>query len=423
MLYLYSIIMQLTLIVVPIIGVMLWKQSNAYTVRDRWISVGIAAVVLYLESFFTTIHFLNQFIDFTLLPILIITIGMGYRYGFTLLIISIVLSSIIPLNVDWHIVTIRVAIVLCVFAFIYLNKLRFKFPQDQNRDILRMFLFIYLIRISLLLILDFSYLEKQTLFSLFVVPSLEILVFQFVMRFHQLQQDYNRRKQEFAEAEKQKVVSALAASIAHEIRNPITVVKGFLQLLNDNPTLMNSSKRDQYFELCLSELERAEFIIKDYLSFSKPNEANSSRMLINESIDKVLSIVQSYSNLNNIELSYDYQQTHNVKISAFKEKVEQILLNMVKNAIEACSNVGHARVMVKTEYIANKIKIYIQDNGPGIDHAILNHIGQAFQSTKATGTGLGLMVSKKLIEDMRGSFAIHNLDGKGCRVEIQFPIK
>lgn len=422
LLYLYSIALQLAIVIVPTISIILWKQGEPFRTSEKWVTISLGAIVIFLGNIFVDLNLDEQFIDYAYLPIVIALLSFGNRYSIALLLMSILLSGIISGTFFSNESIVRVLIVAFLLVYIRLHRLHTKLPQNQNLIIIRMLLYAYLIRIILLLMLDFNAFHNSTIYSLVLSPAAEIIMILFLMRLQQSQFEVMQRKKNDADNEKQKIVSQLAASIAHEIRNPITVVKGFLQLISDPTMNIKEEKRAQYFELCLSELERAEYIIKDYLSFSKPNEDQVATIHINSSIDKIVSIVQSYSNLNNIDLHVEYNQTNNVTIQALKEKVDQILLNIVKNAIEACTGITHPVVHIMTEKIGDMIRISIQDNGPGMEQSIIDNIGVAYQTTKVTGTGLGMMVSKKLIEDMNGKLFIRSAQGEGCRIEITLPI-
>jgi two-component system sporulation sensor kinase B len=420
--YIYNITLQLAIVIVPTISIILWKQGEAFKSSEKWITISIASIVIFLGNFYVNDQLHKQLVDYAYLPIVLALLSFGKRYGLTLLLISIVFSRIVTGEFLSTESIIRIILILFLCIYIIVNKIHSKLPKDQNTIVIRMLLYAYLIRILLLLIMDSHLLQGLNVYSLVVSPVSEMLMILLLMRLQQTQFEVMRRKQNDAQTEKQKLVSELAASIAHEIRNPITVVKGFLQLISDPTMTITKEKRDQYFELCLSELERAEFIIKDYLSFSKPNVEHVEKVVINSSIDKIVSIVQSYSNLNNIHLDVEYDRTSNITVHALKTKIDQILLNIVKNAIEACTGNVHPVVKIVTEKYEDMIRISIQDNGPGMDQSIIDNIGTAYQTTKVTGTGLGMMVTKKLIEEMKGKLAVSSSKENGCRIDIMIPI-
>jgi two-component system sporulation sensor kinase B len=363
-----------------------------------------------------------QLIDYAYIPIVLFLLSFGKRYSVVLLFISLLFDKLLFGSILSTDSIVRIFVSGFLYVYIYMNKIQPSLPKSQNSFVLRMLLYAYLIRILLLILFDFNMLLHLSIYSLIVSPASEIIMILFLIRLQQSQNEIMERKNNDAVIEKQKVVSELAASIAHEIRNPITVVKGFLQLISDPTLTVTEEKRKQYFDLCLSELERAEFIIKDYLSFSKPQDNAIKSIRINDSINKIVSIVESYSNLNNIDMNIEYDQTSNVKIHALKEKMEQILLNIVKNAIEACTGIAHPVVRIVTEKVDNMIRITIMDNGSGMEQSFIDNIGTAYQSTKSTGTGLGMMVSKKLIEEMKGRLLIQSTKGKGSSFEITLPI-
>jgi two-component system sporulation sensor kinase B len=422
LLYLYSIALQLAIMIVPTISIILWKEGKPFTKSEKWLTVSVAVVVIFLGSYFVNHNNMVQLIDYAYIPIVLFLLSFGKRYSVVLLFISLLFDKLLFGSILSTDSIVRIFVSGFLYVYIYMNKIQPSLPKSQNSFVLRMLLYAYLIRILLLILFDFNMLLHLSIYSLIVSPASEIIMILFLIRLQQSQNEIMERKNNDAVIEKQKVVSELAASIAHEIRNPITVVKGFLQLISDPTLTVTEEKRKQYFDLCLSELERAEFIIKDYLSFSKPQDNAIKSIRINDSINKIVSIVESYSNLNNIDMNIEYDQTSNVKIHALKEKMEQILLNIVKNAIEACTGIAHPVVRIVTEKVDNMIRITIMDNGSGMEQSFIDNIGTAYQSTKSTGTGLGMMVSKKLIEEMKGRLLIQSTKGKGSSFEITLPI-
>lgn len=220
-------------------------------------------------------------------------------------------------------------------------------------------------------------------------------------------------KKEIQKAEKLNTLGELAASIAHEIRNPLTVVKGFLQLMHKQEKGPNY----QYLSLVLSELNRAESIIDDYLNFAKPQFDKIERIHLSESIRNVHYLLQAMATKEGVELECDLDEA--VYVQTDRSQLKQVLVNLIKNAIEATP--ANGKVKIKLEKLSEKIVVTISDSGKGMDPEQLERIGTLFYTTKDRGTGLGTSVSLRIIEKMNGTITYKSELGKGTEVVIILP--
>ncbi|MDT8860911.1 ATP-binding protein [Alkalihalobacillus sp. MEB130] len=220
---------------------------------------------------------------------------------------------------------------------------------------------------------------------------------------------------EMQRAVKLNAISELAASIAHEVRNPLTVVKGFLQLMQKD----EQGKKKNYFEIALCEMNRAEQIISDYLNFAKPQFKNIENMEVNQILKEILSFLTPYSLKENVALSIQ-SSSNKIYIKSDKNQFKQVLINIIKNAVEATPEKGN--VLVTVEEDQTVVKITITDNGKGMSADQLANIGTLFYSTKEKGTGLGTMVSFRIIEEMGGTLRYESSINIGTKVTIILPV-
>ncbi|MFE4123914.1 ATP-binding protein [Priestia sp. YIM B13486] len=225
-----------------------------------------------------------------------------------------------------------------------------------------------------------------------------------------------RMQKELQRAEKMNAIGQLAASVAHEIRNPMTVVKGFLQLFQDNTKLSNTEL--SYIHLMINEMDRAEAIIHDYLSLAKPDVHQHRFINCLECITSLVDLLSSYALLtNNILIELDAKEEMYVRGS--RNELNQVLLNIMKNGIEAMRAGGTLRVgLYKRE---GQVHIQIEDTGIGMTSEQVNRLGTAFYSLKEKGTGIGLMVSYQLVEQMNGRIEVESIPGKGSTFTLIFP--
>ncbi|MGG1663750.1 ATP-binding protein [Brevibacillus sp. NRS-1366] len=215
-------------------------------------------------------------------------------------------------------------------------------------------------------------------------------------------------------SEKLNLISELAASVAHEVRNPLTVVRGFVQLLGEE----TKPHKNEYIRLVLNELDRAEYIISDYLNLAKPQADSKSRLEITSVVGEVAALMASYAVMNGVEIVTNSREE--LFIYSNSAKVKQALMNLIKNGIEAMQQSGGV-LFIKVERINEHIVIYIRDEGVGMSKEQIAQIGLPFYSTKEKGTGLGLMVSCRIIESMAGTVQIKSEQGKGTLVTIRLP--
>lgn len=218
------------------------------------------------------------------------------------------------------------------------------------------------------------------------------------------------------QSEKLSVVGELAAGIAHEIRNPLTSLKGFTQLLeNKFPT------ESDYVGIMISEIDRINTIVGELLLLAKPSKVDFAPVHIDNVLDDVCTLMSAQTNLHGILIQREYMANlKDVKINAVETKLKQVFINIIKNAIEAMDKGG--TITIETELLDDNIMIVFKDNGTGIPPHILKVLGKPFFTTKEKGTGLGLMVSHSIIESHKGFLKIDSEDGIGTTVEIILPI-
>lgn len=221
------------------------------------------------------------------------------------------------------------------------------------------------------------------------------------------------------EAEKLAIAGRIAAGIAHEIRNPLTTVRGYLQFLKEQLPEHIVTLIEQ---LLIPELDRANDIITDFLNVAKPNEMKIEWIGINEFIQNDLDLLlRSEALLHNVELSYDLdEKLQHRGVYIDKNQLMQVFINLLRNAIEAKTEKS-LNVHIQTTLHNDLVQIYVRDNGPGIPPTIIHHIFDPFFSTKQTGTGLGLSLSRKIIELHKGSMRVQSEVGRGSCFIIELP--
>lgn len=215
-------------------------------------------------------------------------------------------------------------------------------------------------------------------------------------------------------SEKLSVVGQLAAGVAHEIRNPLTALKGFLQLAKVQP-----EKVRDYADIMYSELERIESITNEMLAFSKPHVTQFKPYNIQVLVDGVISLLSSQSLMHNVRFHVDFNHG-DALILCEPDRLRQVLINLFKNAMDAMR--GGGEVSIRTWLVKEQLHIAVVDHGKGMDPETLRRIGEPFYTTKSNGTGLGVMVCQRIVESHNGFMAWESEMGKGTTVTITLPI-
>ncbi|MFC4322454.1 PAS domain S-box protein [Litchfieldia salsa] len=239
------------------------------------------------------------------------------------------------------------------------------------------------------------------------IPSLHIVV-----------RDITELKQsrEFIkESEKLTVVGELAAGIAHEIRNPLTSLRGFTQLMQ-----ITSGTDNEYVPIMIEEIDRINTIVGELLLLSKPNDLEFREVNINHLLDTIVILMKAEANLHGVNISIEHQEDLTQFILGVENKIKQVFVNVVKNAIEAMQTGGQLTIQIIRE--GKLISILFHDQGDGIPADVLEKIGQPFFTTKEKGTGLGMMVCQSIIESHQGTMKIESAVGVGTTVEISLPL-
>ncbi|EMA7397067.1 sporulation sensor histidine kinase KinB [Bacillus cereus] len=219
---------------------------------------------------------------------------------------------------------------------------------------------------------------------------------------------------EMQKSEKLNIVSELAASVAHEVRNPLTVVRGFIQLLESTEDVKNKD----YMRLVLAELDRAEQIISDYLNLARPQIEKKEHICLSAQLIEMTTVMSSFAAMQGVYLQVEISES--LYTIGDKTKLKQAIMNVVKNGIEAIQgNKGYLKVTAiqKDETIIIRVK----DSGVGMTKEQLARLGQPYYSLKEKGTGLGLMVTFSILQAHNGTLEYKSESGKGTEAIIILP--
>lgn len=242
-----------------------------------------------------------------------------------------------------------------------------------------------------------------------ILLSITVLGMEYVAENFRLSQEINR-------TEKLHVVGELAASIAHEIRNPLTVTRGFLQLAIQSDKITSNEKR--YLTTAVGELDRAHEIINDYLSLARPSADLLTHIDVDRQIRHVVEMLQPYGHLHNVTISL--YNSEGLLVPGDPKKLTQLFVNIVKNAVEAMPEGGN--LTIRNQRYKTFAAVSIRDTGIGMTGEELKRLGNPFYSTKANGTGLGLMASYQICRSMGGRIEVSSNPGKGTEFTVYLPL-
>nr|WP_295969734.1 response regulator [uncultured Bacillus sp.] len=226
-----------------------------------------------------------------------------------------------------------------------------------------------------------------------------------------------KRSREFMQqSEKLTVVGELAAGIAHEIRNPLTSLKGFTQLLGDR-----IDTDQEYMNIMIAEIERINTIVSELLLLAKPSKLEFKPINLGDILENIMTLMSAQANLYGIKIKLLSEKPLNKSyIFGIEDKIKQVFINLVKNAIESMEDGGE--IIIQVIGGDHQIEIKFIDAGCGIPHELLSKLGKPFFTTKDRGTGLGLMVCYSIIESHHGTMMIDSMNGKGTIVTVSLPV-
>ncbi|MBE5107805.1 PAS domain S-box protein [Bacillus thuringiensis] len=274
--------------------------------------------------------------------------------------------------------------------------------------------------------------EGQTTFTLqdeFIFPKGKAMNVEFSVRvfnlngkkvFLSISRDITERlktEELLRKSEKLAVVGQLSTAIAHEIKNPLTAMKGFMQLLKS----MENKNTGHYIDIVLSEIERIDSITNEFMTLAKPEALEIKTNDLNVLIKQIIILLEPQATMNCIQIITEFTSDASF-ILCEGNQLKQAFINILKNAIEATPMGGEILIQIKYVPDKNLVNVRFIDNGCGIEKERLPYLGEPFYSIKENGIGLGLMICYKIIEKHQGKIFIESEVGKGTIVNIDLPI-
>lgn len=217
--------------------------------------------------------------------------------------------------------------------------------------------------------------------------------------------------------EKEKQLHLSLFKITHEIKNPIAVCKGYLDMYDEN----NIEKTKKYIPIIKEEIDRVLILLEDFLSMNK-QKINKDILDINMLLEEVINSMNILFKNKHIKIESEILEDE-IYINADYNRLTQVFINILKNSVEALENKKNPKIKIWTETNKNNIKINIKDNGVGMTKEILEKIKEPFYTTKQKGTGLGVSLSSEIINAHSGKMEYYTKPNKYTLVTITLPLE
>ncbi|WP_338541909.1 sensor histidine kinase [Paenibacillus tundrae] len=223
-----------------------------------------------------------------------------------------------------------------------------------------------------------------------------------------------KNEEETFRSERLRSVGELAAGMAHEIRNPLTAIRGFLQLSKGQ-----AFNIAPWYEVIMGEVTRVTDLTAEFLQFSKPQANHMKPEQLAHCLERVMSLTESdaVSRGHRITLEMTEQP---VVVNMDRDKIVQVLINLIRNAFEAMTDPGEVHIDLLHD--GDRALISITDTGSGIPAQTISKIFNPFYTTKEEGTGLGLALCQKIVQDHQGKIIVKSIEGSGSTFTLYFPL-
>ncbi len=408
-----DLLLQLTLIALPIFiyhTLVYERLRNDKT--QKLVMSALWGLSLLLCMSFPAHYGLDYRLDIRVIPLLMGTLYGGIRTGIFLAALMILYRLYFGIDIGLYNTVLAVSFGVPV---ILLFQKSFAGAKKDKRVKIAVLLSLYytldgIAWFCILRNITMESLSVQAIFLIFIllVSWLFIALNEHIRETHQL-------RLEVQNAGKLRVISDLTSVFAHEIRNPMQVARGFLQLLNE-PDL--SEQKKFYIQLSIEELDHANGIINDLLLFGIPSTNNHERVNVGFQLQRVLNILSNYSMSQSVTIMTNISD--DCWIHAIPQKLSQCLINLLKNAIESMPNGGVVWVSCAPTS-DGCIQIIIKDQGIGMTKQELDKLGTPFYSLKESGTGLGMMISLQIIRSFQGKVRVSSEKEVGTEMNILLP--
>lgn len=358
---------------------------------------------LYLAMFYTkNIPFNYRFVSI-IIPLILTYL---YKEKFTSIVINIIIINYTINYLNYNMIS-----TFMLFFLLYLNFNKYiKSNKNDNIFINNTIILVAMFQIANT-IMNYSKMLLIDNIHSFIIFTIIIKILNYFLSESKNVINLHMNLKEF---EKDKNMKINLFKITHEIKNPLAVIKGYLSMFDVN----NKEKSIKYIKIIKSEVNRSLNLLSDFMEFTKI-KINTSNVIFNDLMDDIKEVLIPFFNAKNVK--YNFNIEANIEINIDYNRIKQVLINVIKNAVEACpNNMG----LVSTTIFKDKdyLYIFVKDNGSGMDKDTLDNILVPFFTTKENGTGLGVSLSKEIILSHKGEISYDSNLGKGTTCKITLPL-
>ena len=241
--------------------------------------------------------------------------------------------------------------------------------------------------------------------------------------FNKMFKELEQKQMNFiAQSERLASLGKMVSGVAHQLNNPISNISSSCQILKEEIESSDIEYKKELLFQIEDQIERTQNIVYSILEFSKRKKIKKHSINLKKLMQETVNLMKVYIP-NNLKLETDIADE--LYIYADKQKVEQVFLNLIKNSVDALKDTKDARISIFTEKDSeNKIKVVVQDNGPGISHENVAKVFSPFFTTKVDdkGSGLGLFIAKEIIKEHNGEIAFESNTEEGTKFIIKLPL-
>lgn len=403
-----SLLLNVILIIFPLLLYLFYMIYNIYVDDNNY--EGLLDV-----SLFTSLYLILKLggFDNDIPKILFnapLIIAYANKRKVSIIFLSLLISSYYITFLDANFILVIIEYLIYYGVYFYLNKKEFKWNIYIDYFIIIKSLFI-----SILL---FSKIGSGNDFEVFInVFALIIILYlttYFAVDLFNKGKDMIRLHMNVKELEREKQIRTSLFKITHEIKNPIAVCKGYLDMFDVN----NLDHSQKYVPIIKDEIDRVLVLLQDFLSISKV-KLNCEIMDINMMLEDVINSLKPLLYSKSISLINEIIDDE-IYIEGDYNRLSQVIINLVKNSVEASKN-NNGYIKIRTKLNEKTYNIIIEDNGSGISEENLKHINELFYTTKSSGTGLGVYLSNEIIKAHNGSISYNSIENEGTKVKIILP--
>lgn len=218
--------------------------------------------------------------------------------------------------------------------------------------------------------------------------------------------------------EKLAILGQLATEMVHEIRNPLTAVSGLVQLLQQK---LKGSPQEEYITIILAELKQLNSFVSDFLLMARPGYCKRSQCSINKLLKEVITLVECEASIRKLIINLETAKDTLI-VNADSGQLKQVFLNITRNAFDALPVGGELFIQSLKDKQQGIVRVVFKDTGIGMDKKTIANMFNPFFTTKDSGTGLGMFISKKIIDNHGGHIEIQSKPGRGATVTVVIPV-